>query len=48
MRGDAAEPDWEYDFPEGDMMGEIREGPYAAERMELELIDRLGYGEGVC
>ncbi|KAK2781516.1 hypothetical protein FQN53_000532 [Emmonsiellopsis sp. PD_33] len=47
MRGPASEPFWETDFPEGDMMGEILEGPYASERMELELIERLGYGEGV-
>ncbi|KAK2739636.1 hypothetical protein FQN55_009372 [Onygenales sp. PD_40] len=47
MRGPASEPFWETDFPEGDMMGEILEGPHASERMELELIERLGYGEGV-
>jgi hypothetical protein len=47
MRGAAPEKAWEMDFPEGDMMGEILEGPHAAERMELELIDRLGYGDGV-
>lgn len=39
---------WETDFPEGgDVLGEILEGPRAKERMELELIERLGYGEGV-
>lgn len=33
---------WEHDFPEGtDIMGEILEGPLAAERMELELFSRL-------
>ncbi|KAI9931723.1 hypothetical protein MW887_010302 [Aspergillus wentii] len=46
MRG-AGEPAFEHDFPLGtDMMGEIREGPQPAERMETELFSRLyGYGE---
>jgi hypothetical protein len=36
------EPVFECDFPPGsDMMGEIREGPKAAERMEYELFSRL-------
>lgn len=44
MRG-SGEPIFEHDFPLGtDMMGEIREGPYAQERFELELAARL---EGV-
>jgi hypothetical protein len=47
MSGAAPEKPWEMDFPEGDMMGEIMEMPHAAERMELQLIDRLGYGDGV-
>jgi len=43
MRG-AAEQVFEFDFPPGtDMMGEIRAGPRAAERMEAELFNRL-YG----
>ncbi|EFR05446.1 hypothetical protein MGYG_08458 [Nannizzia gypsea CBS 118893] len=47
VRG-AAEPALEFDFPPGnDMMGEIREGPLAAERMEAELFGRLyGYYQG--
>jgi len=49
MRG-AGEPIFEHDFPPGtDMMKEIREGPCAKERFELELAARLGaavYGEG--
>jgi hypothetical protein len=41
MRG-AGEPVFEHDFPPGsDMMGSIREGPKAAERMEFELFGRL-------
>lgn len=41
MRG-AGEPMFEFDFPPGtDMMGQIREGPQAAERMEAELFGRL-------
>ncbi|KAK9236280.1 HNH endonuclease-domain-containing protein [Lipomyces kononenkoae] len=41
MRG-AGEPTFEMDFPPGtDMMGEIRSGPKAAERMEAELSLRL-------
>lgn len=43
MRG-VGEPVFEHDFPPGaDMMGEIREGPHAQERFELELATRL-YG----
>ncbi|KAL7620654.1 hypothetical protein AAE478_009649 [Parahypoxylon ruwenzoriense] len=42
MRG-AGEPVFEHDFPPGsDMMGEIRDGPNATERMEFELFSRLG------
>ncbi|KAH8147936.1 uncharacterized protein LAJ45_08037 [Morchella importuna] len=42
MRG-AGEPVFEHDFPPGtDMMREIREGPCAQERFELELAARLG------
>ncbi|MCJ1282582.1 hypothetical protein MMC26_001907 [Xylographa opegraphella] len=41
MRG-AGEPIFEHDFPPGsDMIGEIRRGPKAAERMEFELYNRL-------
>ncbi|KAK0724110.1 glycoside hydrolase superfamily [Lasiosphaeris hirsuta] len=41
MKG-AGEPNLEHDFPPGsDMMGEIRSGPKAAERMEFELFNRL-------
>ncbi|KAK0731142.1 hypothetical protein B0H67DRAFT_653743 [Lasiosphaeris hirsuta] len=41
MKG-AGEPCFKHDFPPGeDMMGEIRNGPKAAERMEFELFDRL-------
>lgn len=41
VRG-AREPVFEYDFPPGmDMMTEIREGPLAQERLELELACRL-------
>ncbi|KAI5791713.1 HNH endonuclease-domain-containing protein [Peziza echinospora] len=42
MRG-AGEPIFEHDFPPGtDMVREIREGPCAKERFELELAARLG------
>lgn len=41
MRG-AAEASWEYDLPDGDMMGEIMAGSDAGERMEAELFTRLG------
>ncbi|KAA8908918.1 hypothetical protein FN846DRAFT_1027706 [Sphaerosporella brunnea] len=38
----AGEPVFEHDFPQGtDMMGEIREGPYAQERLEMEFAWRL-------
>lgn len=41
MRGNG-EPFFEHDFPPGlDMLGEIRDGPMAAERMEFELFSRL-------
>lgn len=39
----AGEPVFEHDFPPGsDIMGDIRDGPKAAERMEFELFGRLG------
>ena len=42
VRG-AGEPTFENDFPPGsDIMGDIRSGPKAAERMESELFGRLG------
>ncbi|KAL4907235.1 HNH endonuclease-domain-containing protein [Aspergillus multicolor] len=50
MKGAAGEqwPEWELDFGMGgDMLGEIREGPEAGERMELELANRLGVGDGM-
>jgi hypothetical protein len=38
----AGEPDFELDFPPGsDIMGDIRNGPKAAERMEFEIFGRL-------
>lgn len=41
MKG-AGEPVFENDFPPGsDMIGEILDGPKAAERMEFELFTRL-------
>ena len=41
MKG-AGEPIFEHDFPPGtDMMTEIREGPYAEERLEMEFASRL-------
>ncbi|KAL9037574.1 MAG: hypothetical protein Q9214_005640, partial [Letrouitia sp. 1 TL-2023] len=41
MRG-AGEPNFETDFPpSSDILGEIREGPKAAERMEFELFSRF-------
>ena len=43
MRG-SGEPIFESDFPPGsDIMGEILEGPKAAERMEFELGTRLAF-----
>ncbi|KAK3353447.1 hypothetical protein B0T25DRAFT_590984 [Lasiosphaeria hispida] len=43
MRG-AGEPHFEHDFPPGsDIMGDIRDGPNAAERMEFELFGRLAH-----
>ncbi len=43
MKG-AGEPIFENDFPPGsDIMGEIQEGPKAAERMEFELFSRFKY-----
>lgn len=47
VRGVGEDLFWETDFPEGDMMGEVMESAHAAERMELELLERLGPGEGV-
>lgn len=50
MKGAAREqwPDWELDFGMGgDMLAEIREGPEPGERMELELANRLGVGDGI-
>lgn len=42
MRG-AGEPTFEHDFPPGsDILGDIRDGPRAGERMEFELFNRLG------
>jgi hypothetical protein len=44
MKG-AGIPVFEFDFPPGsDIMGEIRGGPMAAERMEFELFGRLEVG----
>lgn len=41
MRG-AGEPIFEHDFPPGtDMIREIREGPSAQERFEMEIASRL-------
>ena len=41
MKGSGG-PVFEHDFPPGsDMLGKIRDGPNAAERMEMELFDRL-------
>ena len=41
MRGEG-EPIFEHDFPPGtDMVGEIRDGPYAKERFEMEIAARL-------
>ena len=41
MRG-AGEPRFEHDFPPGsDIVGDILNGPRAAERMEFELFNRL-------
>ena len=38
----AGEPIFEHDFPPGtDMLRELREGPYAQERFEMELAARL-------
>jgi hypothetical protein len=39
---EAGEPIFEHDFPPGtDMVKEILQGPFPAERMELELFSRL-------
>ena len=38
---DAGEPLFEYDFAAKDMVKEIREGLFAEERFELELLARL-------
>ena len=40
MRG-VGEPIFEHDFLGTDMVAEIREGPYAKERFEMELAARL-------
>ena len=40
MRG-AGEPIFEHDFTGADMMKEVREGPYAQERLEMEFARRL-------
>lgn len=41
VRG-GGEPVFEHDFPPGtDMIGEILQGPYAKERLELEVAARL-------
>lgn len=41
IRG-VGEPIYEHDFPPGsDILGEIRDGPKAAERMQFELFSRL-------
>ena len=37
----AGEPIFEHDFTGEDMMTEIREGPYAQERLEMEFASRL-------
>lgn len=45
MKG-AGQNSWETGFEDGtDVIGEILEGPDAAERMEAELFTRLGAGE---
>ncbi len=46
MRG-AGEPIFEHDFPPGsDILGEIRDGPMGAKRMEFELFGRLAPVQG--
>lgn len=40
MRAVVTKP-WEFDFPDGDMIGEIMAESDAAERMEAELFTRL-------
>ena len=48
MKG-AGEPTFEHDFPSGsDIMGDIREGPKAAERMEYEIFGRLALHMEIC
>ena len=48
MRG-AGEPIFEIDFPPGsDILGEIHEGPKAAERMEFELFNRFAVSAYCC
>jgi len=48
MRG-AGEPIFEHDFPPGsDIMGDIVNGPKAAERMEFEIFDRLAHSVEIC
>ena len=48
MRG-LGEPIFEIDFPPGsDILGEIREGPKAAERMEFELFNHFAVSVYCC
>ena len=48
MKG-AGEPTFEHDFPPGsDIMGDIRDGPRAAERMEYEIFGRLAVHMEIC
>lgn len=48
MRG-AGEPIFEVDFPPGsDILGEIRDGPKAAERMEFELFNHFAVSIYYC
>ena len=48
MKG-AGEPTFEHDFPPGsDIMGHIRDGPKAAERMEYEIFGRLALHTEIC
>lgn len=44
MKG-AGQKSWDKLPDGGDIIGEIMEGPHAAERMELEMYSRLGAGE---
>lgn len=47
MKGDGPQKNWDYDLGGGDEIEEIMQGPYAGERMEAELYNRLGIKEGV-